>query len=166
MRYELHNNDPVDARYVQHLCRLKDPLCSKLSAGQRGLDFGSGPTAVLSQLFTASGFPTQTYDPYFCPEIAPHKAQYDFISCCEAAEHFRVPRQEFALMHSLLKPAAWIGIMTNLRTSSRRSASWWYLRDPTHRCIYSARSFEFLETLLPWRLESLRGDVVLLQVKE
>ena len=44
--YDLHQNDPADARYRAFLARLADPLRAKLVPGMRGLDFGCGPGPV------------------------------------------------------------------------------------------------------------------------
>ena len=53
--YDLHQNDPADARYRAFLARLADPLRAKLAPGMRGLDFGCGPGPVLSIMLREAG---------------------------------------------------------------------------------------------------------------
>lgn len=172
-RYDQHNNCLMDAGYIRHLDRVRTQLVAHLKPGALGLDFGCGPDRCLSRLFEDDGFAMDNYDPFYGPALGKRSAgkrgagkrsaQYDFITCSEVAEHFSDPRAEFNLMQSLLCPNGWVSIMTNLREGDRRCASWWYLRDITHRCFYSKRTFEFISGMLPWRLESVVDDVITFQ---
>ncbi len=162
-RYDNHENGVDCVGYRAHLKRVSDRLIPKLSAGAVGLDFGCGPVPALARLFAESGFTMDTYDPFYAPALGPVSHRYDFITCTEAAEHFGNPRQEFLLMQQLLKPGGRIGIMTNLREGDRRSSAWWYLRDPTHRCFYSRKTFQWLATFLRWNVVSDTDDVIVMQ---
>ncbi len=163
-RYDLHQNDPSDSGYVAHLSRLKDALLPHLLPGARGLDFGCGPAPVLAQLFTAQGFEMQNYDRVYSPVVPLSAAPFDFITCCEVAEHFQYPSEEFSLMRSLCKTGSWIALMTNFRTEDRRGPDWWYLKDPTHMCFYSADTLHKLAALQNWQLLHAKDDIALFQV--
>lgn len=162
-RYELHHNDPSSQGYREHLCRLKEALIPKLTIGEIGLDFGCGPTQVLSDLFKQDGYEVHSYDPFFYPSPKPQPEQYDFLLSTEVIEHFADPCAELASMISLIKRGGWLALMTNLREDTRRVESWWYLRDLTHRTFYSSRTFEKLTQIFPLTLEQIKDDVILLR---
>lgn len=67
--YGTHENDPSDPGYRKFLSRLADPLCVRLPAGARGLDYGCGPGPTLSVMLEERGFSTAVYDPFFAPDI-------------------------------------------------------------------------------------------------
>ena len=46
--YDLHRNEPDDPGYRRFLDQLGAPLCERLGAGDRGLDFGCGPGPALA----------------------------------------------------------------------------------------------------------------------
>lgn len=160
-RYLQHNNNFNSSGYLSHLDKLRLQLSEKLEVGMRGLDFGCGPSPVLSKLLAQAGFIMDDYDPYFAPLNQADLKAYDFIVCSETAEHFRSPILEFRLMNSLLKPQGWIAIMTNLREEKRRSSSWWYLGDQTHRCFYSSKTIQFMAAALDWKISSICNDVII-----
>jgi hypothetical protein len=103
-RYDLHNNSPTDPRYRDFLRPLLTAMSERLEVGAEGLDFGTGPTPVLAQMFVQHGFPTLAYDPFFWPDTACLKRTYDFIVASEVAEHFYSPLHEFSKLLKLLKP--------------------------------------------------------------
>jgi len=160
-RYQRHNNAADNTGYIAYLSKLTQQLIPHLTPAARGLDFGSGPTVILSTILEQQGFLVQNYDPFFGPALNENLAPFDFITCCETAEHFEFPTREFKLMNSIVKPGGFIAIMTNLREGERRSAAWWYLRDVTHRCFYSRKTFEFLATSISWDLISILDDVII-----
>lgn len=160
-RYDMHRNNESDSAYVSHLSRLKDIVLPNVKAGQSGIDFGCGPVPVLSQLFEGCGYSMVNYDPIYCPQWPYREGGFDFLTCCEVAEHFQNPRAEFERIDSLVRSGGWIGVMTNLREGERRTHSWWYLRDPTHVSFYSARTMKHVAAQCGWSLESLGNDVTL-----
>jgi len=97
-RYDLHQNNPQDIRYIAFLKKLTDPLSQKLGEGWRGIDFGCGPGPAISEIFSKSGHNVCNYDPYYYREESLLKRKYDFITCSEVVEHFYHPRREFALL--------------------------------------------------------------------
>lgn len=162
-RYGMHENDLNSEGYVTHLSKLTRQLLPKLTSGDRGIDFGCDPTPVLVHLIQNSGFPMVGYDPHFGPLLPAMPVSYDFLTCTEAAEHFQNPNAEFRLIQALVKPGGRIAIMTSLREGQRRDASWWYLRDPTHRCFYSRRTADVIALLHSWKLETIADDVLIFQ---
>lgn len=162
-RYLAHENCFTNQGYVQHLERLVLRLVPHLAEGSRGIDFGCGHTPVLSMLFEQNGFIMENYDPFF--KIAPTnpETKYDFLSCSEVVEHFESPRSEFMYMKSLVKPKGFMAVMTNLREGERRVPSWWYLKDPTHTCFYSAATFKYISQVLSLEVISIDDDVTILQ---
>lgn len=164
-RYLRHQNDVEDPKYQSHLRRIIIPLAPHLIPGMRALDFGCGPTTALATLLAERGVHAESYDPFFFPSLPACSGELELITCSEVAEHFHDPRKELSLMHSLLAPRGLLAVMTNLREGARRSPSWWYLRDSTHRCFYSRRTFTVICELFPWELLSIADDVVIVRRK-
>lgn len=164
-RYELHENDPQDAGYRRFLRRLIRHLDPRLGIGARGLDYGAGPSPVLSRMLEARGYPMTTYDPFFSSDRNALTGSYGFITCTEAAEHFSYPAREFLRFSRLLRPGGWIGIMTrkverlgDLEVGFER---WHYRRDATHVSFYSRPTMAWIGHRFGWRVENPRYDVTL-----
>ncbi len=164
-RYDLHRNDPGDAGYRAFLERLARPLLARLPPGARGLDYGSGPQPVLSQMLAAAGHHMRQYDPYYAPHPRVLEERYDFLVCCETMEHFAAPAREWRRFLELVRPGGWLGVMTRLRDSAvpaaragsgpsgatdsegaaaRAFLDWYYKNDPTHVAFYSRATFRYL----------------------
>eukprot|EP00698_Gefionella_okellyi_P001898 TRINITY_DN1174_c0_g1_i2.p1 TRINITY_DN1174_c0_g1~~TRINITY_DN1174_c0_g1_i2.p1 ORF type:complete len:271 (+),score=40.48 TRINITY_DN1174_c0_g1_i2:970-1782(+) len=159
-RYAEHNNNPDDERYCTFLRRLIDPVCERLQPHARGLDFGSGPTAVLAMLMRTAGFQTECYDPFFAPDKTPLEEKYDFITCCEVAEHFQQPAKEFPLLDSLMSEGGMLGIMTGFLDADVNFTNWYYQRDPTHVVFYRPSTFRWLAKKFNWLVEFPARNVV------
>ena len=82
--------------------------------------------------------------------------------CTETAEHFHAPLQEFERIDGLVRPYGWIAIMTEL-VDERLSASWWYLRDPTHVCFYSMITMQWIARRFAWNMEIPSRNVLLFE---
>lgn len=136
LRYLSHENHRDDPGYVGFLMRLADPVCARVPIGACGLDVGCGPTPVLSELLTASGRPTDHYDPLFHPQAALLRGTYDFVTCSEVVEHAHDPAALFGQLALLIKPGGLIAIMTQFRPADHSFGSWWYRRDATHVCFF------------------------------
>jgi hypothetical protein len=160
-RYDLHENDPADGRYVEFLSRLAGPLLGQLRLGARGLDFGCGPGPSMSRWFAVRGFQVEDYDPIYRPEASLLERTYDFITCSETAEHFFDPCREFLLLDHLLKPGALLGIMTRSVEDEKGFETWWYPRDPTHVCFYQRQTFEWIAAWRRWKLELPHPDIAI-----
>lgn len=162
-RYDLHVNTENDQGYIGHLEKLKDAILPKLSKEMLGLDYGCGPTPVMQQIFQTAGFQMQSYDPIYQPTTLTQT--FDFITCSEVVEHFQNPRSEFLKLKSLLKPKGLLAIMTRIRDYNINDSSWWYLRDTTHYCFYSVKTFEKIAEMFNWRLDSVFENIVVFQVR-
>jgi hypothetical protein len=150
--YGTHENDAADLRYRGFLDRLALPLAEKLAPGARGLDYGSGPSPVLALMLSERGFEMAIYDPFFAPDQAVLAATYDFVTCSEVAEHFFAPGAELERLAGLLRPGAWLGVMTEVLEEGRVFADWAYARDPTHVCFYREATLAWIAARHGWTL--------------
>ena len=161
--YRTHRNEVTDPGYRRFLARLADPLCAKLNPGLEGLDYGCGPGPALADMLTQAGHSMQIYDPLFPCDADALDRQYDFITCTEVVEHFHRPADEFARFDQLLRPNAWLAIMTLFQTDDQSFANWHYRRDPTHVVFYRPATFYVLAEQYGWHCEIPAKDVVLLR---
>ncbi|MGB1203302.1 MAG: class I SAM-dependent methyltransferase [Alloalcanivorax venustensis] len=134
-QYDLHRNEPDDPGYRRFLDQLGAPLCERLGAGDRGLDFGCGPGPALARMLEERGHPMQIYDPIYAPDPAVLDQQYDFVTCTEVLEHLHWPEREWRRFAALVKPGGWLGVMTRFLTDDGHFPRWHYRRDPTHVCF-------------------------------
>ena len=161
--YELHENDEHDERYRRFVSRLADPLLERLEAGREGLDYGCGPGPALAAVLREHGHAVALYDPYFCKDAGALERTYDFIVCCEVAEHFHRPADEFDRLDSLLRPGGWLGLMTCFRTEDRLFAGWQYRHDPTHVVFYREQTLRFVARRRGWSCDVPRKDVAIMR---
>ncbi len=163
--YDLHENDPGDPGYREFLSRLCTPLLRRLGAKQKGLDFGCGPGPTLSSIFEEQGHQMDLYDPFYYNDPAVFKKKYDFICATEVMEHLRIPHREWAALFMMLKRGGWLGVMTKLVIDKQAFSNWHYIRDLTHICFYSKRTFLYLAQRFNVELYFVASDVVLLNKK-
>ena len=152
--YDLHQNDPGDPGI---------PLLERLDAGQKGLDFGCGPGPTLSVLLEEQGHRVDLYDPFYFNEPSVFDNTYDFICATEVVEHMHDPGRAFGSLFRMLKPNGWLGMMTKLVRDDCDFGQWHYIRDLTHVCFYSRRTFEYLARRFHASLEVVADDVILLK---
>ncbi|HSG06339.1 MAG TPA: class I SAM-dependent methyltransferase [Nitrospiria bacterium] len=162
-RYLLHENHPGDTAYRNFLNRLAVHLVPKLAPGSSGLDFGSGPGPTLSIMLEELGFSMTIYDPFFKPDTAVFKRQFDFVTCTETIEHFYHPEREFEKLDRLIKPGGWLGGMTGILDSDKKFGDWHYHREPTHVCFYKKTTMNWIADRFNWRAEFPGKDIVLFQ---
>lgn len=161
--YDLHENDPTDHGYRRFLARLAKPLLARLTAGDRGLDFGCGPGPALAQMLREAGMQVALYDTFYAPNQAVWHQRYDFITATEVVEHLYHPAHEWARLFKALKPGGWLGIMTKRVRNRAAFARWHYITDPTHVCFYSEATFRWIAQRWEAQLILPADDVVLLQ---
>ncbi|MGK2961080.1 MAG: class I SAM-dependent methyltransferase [Gemmatimonadaceae bacterium] len=153
LRYCEHRNSADDAGYVQFLARLADPVRARLTEGARGLDYGCGPAPVLAAMFTAAGYPTDSYDPFFLGDESVHHKIYDFVSCSEVLEHVHDPLVFLTRLDSIVRKGGLVALMTRFYGVDAPFPDWWYRRDPTHVCFYSPETMEWIAESFGWSLE-------------
>jgi len=142
-RYEEHNNDIEDSRYQDFVRPLLLEITTRLDPAKSGLDFGAGTGPVLTHLLKKAGYAISLYDPFFHPDKTVLKDTYDFVFATEVVEHFFQPQKEFLLLTDLTKD--YLFLMTLLYTANTELTSWYYLRDPTHVCAFSEKTFRWIQ---------------------
>jgi len=160
-RYDLHQNSPEDPAYRQFLNRLFEPLVSRLPAGSRGLDFGSGPGPTLSVMFEEAGHSMAVYDTFYAPNPDLLEAEYDFVTATEVLEHLRESGRELSRLWQCVVPGGWLGIMTKLARDVGAFSKWHYKNDVTHVCFFSHETFEWLAEKWQAEVTFIGSDVVL-----
>lgn len=164
--YDQHENDPEDPRYRRFVGHVVEPLMERLSPGASGLDFGSGDGPAGAALLRESGFEVSCYDPFYQPDKRLLDRTYDFVLCCEVAEHFHRPATEFTRMNSLLRPGGLIGIMTAMEYSHIDFAAWHYRRDPTHVAFYKPDTMLQLARDYGWQAMLPSRNVVIFRKED
>lgn len=162
--YDLHQNDPADARYRAFLSRLAEPLLSRLAPEMRGLDFGCGPGPVLSMLLREAGMVMTDYDPFYAPDPRALQGEYDFVTCTEVVEHFRDPLAGWTRVASLVRPGGWLGVMTQLAPDEPAPfLRWRYRDDRTHVSFHRLATLRWLAATLGFTLEQVESQAFLMR---
>lgn len=162
--YDLHRNDPADARYRAFLSRLADPLLARLVPGMRGLDFGCGPGPVLSMMLREAGMAMTDYDPFYAPDPQALQREYDFVTCTEVVEHFRDPLAGWARLAARVRPGGWLGVMTQLAPDAPANfLRWRYRDDRTHVSFHRLATLRWLAARFGFALEQVESQAFLLQ---
>jgi len=128
-----------------------------------GLDFGSGPGPVLALMFQEAGYDISIYDIYYAPDRETLRRKYDFITCTEVIEHVKTPNLVITQLLTMLKPNAWLGIMTKLVINQAVFQHWHYKNDPTHICFFAKETFLWLADKFNLELELIGKDVIMMR---
>lgn len=164
-RYEEHNNNPNDVRYRNFLERIALPIRERFEKGARGLDFGCGPTPLLSDILKADGFEMEVYDPFYVNDESVLEQKYDFIVSTEVFEHLKSPLSEFEKLFSLLKPNGVLAIMTRPYDESIDFKTWHYKNDRTHICFYTVETFNWIAVRLGLEYSRVENDIFVFKAK-
>lgn len=143
-RYDLHKNSINDKGYVNFLSEIVQAISQKIAPPSFGLDYGSGPTPVLAEILRNKGYNINIFDPFYAVDKTVLEKTYDFICMSEVAEHFYNPSQEFEELVKLLKPNAYLFIMTLSTDAINDFPNWHYQKDDTHVCFYSSESMQYI----------------------
>ena len=141
-RYLTHNNDVDDPGYQKFVQPVIRAVTSHTQIHHHGLDYGAGTGPVITKLLLEKGYSMTTYDPYFIPNPEAITSTYDFIVCCEVAEHFHNPQREFDQFNQRLKSGGLLIIKTELLTPDIDFPNWYYKNDPTHTLFYSPKGMK------------------------
>ena len=145
--YETHNNSINDKKYVRYLKDFVE-ACALPFTGEikEGLDFGSGPEPVLSQVMERDyGISMDIYDKFYSTDKVYRDRTYDLVTSTEVVEHLDDPLKYFSLFKSLLKDDGVLAIMTLFHPEDReRFLEWFYIRDQSHISFYTPRTMEVL----------------------
>lgn len=142
--YDQHENNPEDVGYRTFLNQLVHPLQTRLKPNSSGLDFGAGPGPTLSLMLQAAGHDVSIYDHFFDHNPAVMNRTYDFITATEVVEHLHRPGHELDRLWLMVKPHGLLAIMTQLAPPDQPFLNWYYLRDPTHVCFFSSKTWKWL----------------------
>ncbi len=159
-RYQQHDNQETQG-YVEFLSPVTQEVRQRLAPPARGLEFGCGPEPVLARLLERLGFSLSLYDPYFFPELP--REEFAFITCTEAVEHFYQPSQSFAFIDQCLQSEGFLFLLTLMHDQKTDFARWYYRKDPTHVCFFSAETMRWLASRFGWSLISCGERLVVLQ---
>jgi len=165
-RYDLHNNDEDDPRYIKFLSQAIDMAIPFLKESDKVLDFGCGPVmALLNELKRKVNCKITPFDPFYFPDDPSDNAPFDCIFSTEVFEHLNNPQNALSQIDHWLKPNGYLCIMTQMYpTDLSTFQNWYYARDPTHVVFYSKATFEFLQKRYGWTLiESDQSRVFLFQ---
>lgn len=161
--YDYHENSVDDPRYRRFLSQLTEPLLEKLTPGMQGLDFGCGPGPAINLMLQEQGMSVALYDIFYFPDPLTLATQYDFVTASEVVEHFNRPGDDWPTLMKLLKPGAWLGVMTWLYQYSDDDefSRWSYKNDPTHVSFYTPDTMRWLASWLNLELEFVSERVIL-----
>ena len=136
-RYLTHNNNIDDPDYQNFVRPVIRAVTTHTKIHYHGLDYGAGTGPVITKMLREKGYSMTTYDPFFIPNFEALNLTYDFIVCCEVAEHFHQPQLEFSRFSQILNPGGLLVIKTELLTPDIDFTRWYYINDPTHTLFYS-----------------------------
>lgn len=162
--YDLHKNHLHDQGYRQFLSRLSTPLLARLQPGSFGLDYGCGPGPLLAEMLSLAGHKLDLYDPFYANDNRYRHNRYDFVTCTEVIEHFRLPGLEFQHLFSLLKPNGRLGLMTKLVVDAEAFSKWHYIQDPTHISFFSIPTLRWLAACHQAAIDFIGKDVIIMSV--
>ena len=143
--YNNHHNTLENEGYVKMFEDFLDYFWDNLPSNKKALDFGSGPTPVLSQLLQKRGACVDCYDKFYQPIKCFENQSYDFITSTEVFEHLDDPQATLTLLANHLKPKSIIALMTLFHQNDQAHfLTWWYRRDPTHIIFYTPKTLDIL----------------------
>ena len=159
-RYEFHKNNVEDEGYQKFVAPITNSILEDYSKKDKGLDFGSGPTSVISKILNVKDFEIVQYDPFFhnYPELLEKK--YNYIACCEVIEHFYSPKKEFILLKNLLQNKGKLYCMTNIYDENINFDKWYYKNDFTHVFFYHKDTFQWIKNEIGFSEMAIDGRLI------
>lgn len=149
--YETHENSIVNDGYVAYLKRFLDhAVIPFYNEHKQALDFGSGPTPVLSMVMERDyGFRVDIYDLFYAPLKSYEGKTYDVVTSVEVVEHLLNPLTQFETMKSVMKKDGILAIQTQFHPRDvDEFRKWYYMRDRTHIAFYTRKTMEKIGEIL------------------
>ncbi len=145
-RYLKHDNSISNPGYVKFLESFIDSaVMPYIERGSDILDFGSGPSPVLSELLNRRGYRTVSYDPYFSDINFWKERTFRGVVSLEVFEHMHNPVRELESITAVIERGGYLAIGTVLHHEDRTFFDkWWYKDDFTHVSFYSEKTFRFI----------------------
>ncbi len=152
--YNNHNNSIEDPRYVAFFKRFLDKAVLRFCNGKKGLDFGSGPSPVLSMILERDyGFSMDNYDLYYSPETIYEGRTYDLITSTEVIEHIPNPLEYFSIFKRCMKKDSILSIMTLFHPENKREfLNWYYMRDMSHISFFTPQTMKVIAELVGMKI--------------
>jgi 2-polyprenyl-3-methyl-5-hydroxy-6-metoxy-1,4-benzoquinol methylase len=131
--------------YVQMFENFLDFFWDELTCKENALDFGSGPTPVLSEVLKKRHINVDCYDKFYQPaEIFQHKT-YDLITSTEVFEHLEAPLETLTDLSTHVKSGGIVALMTLFHANDHRQfLEWWYKRDKTHITFFTPKTIRVM----------------------
>jgi hypothetical protein len=143
-RYQEHQNNIRTRGYESFLLELLNPLMNFIDKSEVGLDFGSGPYPMLSEIAADHAVKLQNYDPFFNNDEHLLKTQYHFVTSCEVVEHFHYPSNAWAILSGLVKRQGYLAIKTSILYPETNFSNWYYKEDETHVAFYGPKTIDWI----------------------
>ncbi len=145
IHYDQHENDDTQTGYINYLNQLRQPLLSLVQPDSKGLDYGSGPNPVFSNLLNRDGHSMTSYDPIYSHVPIYELPCVDFTILSEVVEHFTHPQIEWQRILRHTRRNGYIGVLTQCWDKARTTFDQWhYQRDPTHVHFYSTDTWQYM----------------------
>lgn len=142
-RYRTHQNIAEDPGYQKFTMPVIDVI-RRRPPPLDVLDFGCGDGPVIPHILKGTGYNVAIYDPFFRPDRSVLEKKYDAIAVVEVAEHLYDPQNVFSDLHSKLRKNGELIVMTELFQAQMEFGGWYYRKDPTHVCLYSGRTMQWI----------------------
>lgn len=145
-QYDQHHNTLENEGYVHMFEKFLDFFWEDLTCKTpKVLEFGSGPTPVLSHLLQKRGAIVTCYDKFYHPSDAYKTYTYDLITSTEVFEHLDNPLQTLTLLAQHINSGGYIALMTLFHDNTIEGFwKWWYRRDPTHITFFTPKTLKVL----------------------
>ena len=162
-QYNHHQNSLLNHPYIAFLNQLLLPTLQFIKPQSLGLDFGSGPSPVLAQLYRQRDFNIEIYDIFYADNKSVFDKKYDVITSTEVFEHLANPLKEVKKLWKCLKVGGILAIMTGQHHLIESFESWYYIRDFTHISFFCDKSFEYIAKTLGAKKVFQKENVIILQ---
>lgn len=159
-RYDQHENNN-EGEYLKYLTGIASSILPYIKKDDQGLDFGSGISTSLAEIFGLTGIRVDSYDLYYHPNNEIWERQYDFVILSEVIEHLREPFETMEKLAKLLKANGKIFIKTKFRNEKIEFSNWYYKRDLTHIQFFNQKSMNLLSNKSGFKMTEVGTDLYL-----